>query len=108
MNIRNHAGNIANGDTKTQAIDLGQATLCGVFVPSAFTGTAISFEASSTLAGTYVAVKDGLGASVSMTVAAGQYILIDPALMAGVRFLKVVSGSAEGAARVLTLAARIV
>lgn len=108
MNIRNITATIANGQTKSGAIDLDFATLCGIFLPAAFTGTALTFEASATETGTFVPVVDGAGASVSKTVAQGQYVYLDPAIFAGLRFIKVVSGSSEGAARSLTLATRIV
>lgn len=108
MNIRNFTTTIANAATVSAAIELGSATFVGVYIPAAFTGTAISFQTSPTLTGTYAPVKDGAGAAVSKTVAASDYVYLDPTIFAGVGFLKIVSGSAEGAARTLTIAARTV
>jgi hypothetical protein len=108
MLIRNFLATIAASGTTSGAVDLGHATLCGIYVPSSFTGTALTFTASETADGTFAPVKDGAGAAVSKTVAAGDYIYLDPVILAGVRFLKIVSGSTEGAARELTLAARVV
>lgn len=108
MNIRNFLAKIAASGTTSGAVDLGHATLCGIYVPASFTGTTLTFTASDTATGTFAPVKDGAGAAVSKTVAAGDYIYIDPVLFAGIRHLKIVSGSAEAAERVLKLATRIV
>lgn len=97
---------IASSSTTSSEIDLSGTTLCGIYIPSAFTGTSISFQASSASGGTFVAVKDGSGNSISKTVASSQFIRLDPTDFVGIRFLKIVSGSTEGADRILTLAAR--
>lgn len=97
---------IASSATTSGEIDLSGTTLCGIYIPAAFTGTSISFQAASESGGTFVAVKDGAGNSVSKTVAASQFIKIDPTDFVGVRFLKIVSGSTEAAERTLVLAAR--
>jgi len=96
---------IANGQTDSDALDTGGMALCGIFIPAAFTGTALTFKAATSLAGTYVPVKNTLsGTLISYTVAPGQFNAIDPKDFQGIRFLKVVSGTSEGAARTLTLA----
>jgi hypothetical protein len=92
---------IANGQTASAAIDLGGNTLVGLIIPAAFTGTALTFSASDAIDGTYSVVKGSDGASVSYTVAQGTYVVIQPAVLAGIRFLKVISGSSEGGARVI-------
>lgn len=106
VNCFDLAATIAASGTTSAAVDLEGAALCGLFIPSAFTGTAITFQTAPTLTGTYVNVKDGAGNDYSKTVANSQFIPIAPSDMAGVRFLKVVSGSTEGAQRVITLATR--
>lgn len=98
---------IANGQTASGAVDMNTHALCGMFIPSSFTGTTITFQTALTLAGTYVSVRDGAGSALSKTVAQGQYIPLDPADFAGIRFLKIVSGSAEGGERVVTLVGRL-
>lgn len=95
---------IANGATVSSAADLVGHTLCGFSIPSAFTGTAITFQAS--LDGTtYQQLYNG-GSAYSVTVAADKYVTVDPSVFAGVRYVKLVSGSAEGGARTITLAKR--
>lgn len=86
---------ISNGQTKSNVIDLRGMTLCGLYMPAAFTGVAISFEAATAAAGSYIPVEDGLGAAVSLVVSPGKYVRVDPALYAGIQFLKIVSGATE-------------
>lgn len=97
---------IAASGTTSGEIDLSGTTLCGVFIPASFQGTAITFQAATTTGGTFVTVKDGAGNSVSKTVGASQYVKLDPSDFAGIQFLKIVSNATESAERVLTLAAR--
>ena len=97
---------IANGATTSGAIDLGGCTLAGIQLPAAFTGTSLKFQAATTLGGTYQTLIDGLGNDVSKTVAQGKFLRLSPGEFAGVQFLKIVSGSAEGGARTLELAVR--
>lgn len=98
---------IANTAQESAAIDLAGFTLCGILLPAAFTGTAITFEVSDSLAGTFVALKSTTsGTALSYTVAQGTYAALDPKDFQGVNFLKLKSGTAEGADRALTLYAK--
>lgn len=99
---------IANGAQTSDEVTLtdGQ-TLVGIITPAALTSTAMTFTASDVAGGTFVAVRDVGGASAySVTVAAGYYVPVDPRVFAGVRALKCVAGSAEGAARSIKLMVR--
>lgn len=96
---------IANGQQESAAIDCGGMALCGILLPAAFTGTALTFEVSDAIDGTFVPLKSTTsGSALSYTVAQGTYAAIDPKDFQGVRFLKVKSGTAEGGARTLKLA----
>ncbi len=96
---------IAISQTKSAAIDMKGMCLVGIKLPAAFTGTALTFEMCDTVDGTYVAVKNTTsGTALSYTVAQGTYAAIDPKDFQGIRFLKIVSGSTEAAARTLTVA----
>lgn len=93
---------IANAGQESAAIDCGGFALCGILLPASFTGTALTFEVSNTIDGTFVALKSTLsGTALSYTVAQGTYAAIDPKDFQGVRFLKIKSGSTEGADRTL-------
>ena len=98
---------IANGQTTSGAADLSHgSTLIAISMPAAFTGTALTFTGCDTSDGTFKALYDSTGTAVTATCAASRYIVLDAALFAGVPYLKVVSGSAEGAARTVRLIVR--
>lgn len=94
-------------DTVSNAVDLGEMAVVGLQVPSAITSTALTFQASSD-GGTYAAVTKVDGTAYSVTVAASKYIVIPPADLAGIRFLKVIAGTTETAARTIILTVRAV
>src|SRR5574343_182709 len=97
---------VATSTTVSAAVDLAGCVLVGIQMPATFTGTALTFQAATTLTGTYQAVYGTGGSAVSYTVANSRFIAVDPAALMGVRFLKVVSGSAEGANRDIELIVR--
>lgn len=98
---------IANGQTVSDAVDLGGLRPIALVTPAALTGTAFTFQASVD-GSTYVAVYDSSGSAVSVTVSTSRYIVLSPTTFAGIRFLKVVSGSAEGGARTIQVVARAI
>lgn len=93
---------IASGGTTSEAVDVRGYALTGIELPTDFTGTAITFLAARTKDGTYRAVEDDAGDAVSVVVAQNTVAVLTseyaPAL-SGLPFIKIVSGSAEGAAR---------
>lgn len=94
---------IANGQTTSGAVDMGSKRLFAIVFPAALTSTAMTFQASHD-GSTYNAVYYDDGTQVSFTVAASRYIVIQaPARWIGIRYLKLVAGSAEGGARSITL-----
>lgn len=95
---------IANGGTDSTVLQLGEHTFLALGMPASFTGTTITFKASSSEGGTFTIVKDDAGADVSITVGASRWVALQSAVMAKLaafRWLKLVSGSAEGAARTI-------
>lgn len=92
---------IANGQTTSGAIDARGLSQIGLVMPSAFTGTTISFNVSADGA-TYQALYDATNTLVSVTVAASRSYALPSTLLAWPYF-KIVSGSAEAAARTLTI-----
>lgn len=97
---------ISAAGTKSAEVNLCGTTLVGMYIPASFQGTSVSFEAAKGTGGTFVPVKDGAGNSVTKTVAASQFIKLDPADFVGINFLKIVSNATEDAQRVIDLAAR--
>jgi hypothetical protein len=96
---------IANGGTASTTIDLQGRGLVAVILPSAFTGSIITFQASPDN-NTFQALYNTANTQLSMSVTQGRTYLLSPSDLVGVRYLKLVSGSAEGAERTLTLMVR--
>jgi len=99
---------IANGATTSNAVDLLGTSLLAFVTDAALNGTAFTFTVSNDLAGTYVPLKrmsDGTALTAVVAVS-GQYAT-NPADFASVRFLKIVSGTAQsGAATTIKLVNR--
>ena len=70
--VNDATSNITSGGNTSDEIDLSGTTLCGIYMPSAFTGTGLSFLASTTTGGTFVSVRDGAGSAIVKTVAPSQ------------------------------------
>ena len=78
---------IANGTTTSTEIDLTKTDIVGIYIPAAFTGTAITFTSAFTSGGTFGSVRDGAGAALSLTVAQGQFVKVSPADFIGILYL---------------------
>lgn len=89
---------IAGGQATTPAVDLGDRySLVGIYTDSTFAGTAITFTAVQPPgSGTYVSVRKDDGSAKSVTVAASRYTALAPSEFAGIRFLKITSGTTQG------------
>ena len=100
---------IPNGTALSQQIDLAGNSLCGLFIPAAFTSSSLKILASSTSGGTNATVqKDEVGGGdYAITVTAGKFVPItNLAVLAGVRFITLSSSGNEAADRSITLAVR--
>lgn len=85
---------IADSSSLSGATDLGYATFCGFITPSGWTTAAVSFAAATSLAGTYYPVLSASGAEITTgSVAASKWVALDPADFAGIRWLKIQSGT---------------
>lgn len=93
---------IANGQTASNAVDLRGKRLLGVSYGT-MTGTALTFTVSDTESGTYREAHNSSGA-ISFTIGDDDCMWFAPADARPANcFVKLVSGSAEGADRTLTL-----
>lgn len=97
---------ISDTEATSDAVDLGGNTLVGITIPTGFDGTAITFSVATSIDGTYRSwYKDG--SALSKTVTANIATALDPADFAGVRYLKIVSGTNQSSGDVtLTLHTR--
>lgn len=84
---------IASGQSLSPQINLGDKALHGLFLPSGWSGTSISFQASPDGGGTWFEFYDVAGGTATYTVAAGEYIALDPNKFAALNCLKLRSGS---------------
>lgn len=102
------AFSIANGQTDSDEIDLGDFVSFALEMPAALTGTTFKIKAARAFGGTYNLVKDELGTDVSFTVGVDRVIPLDTLarVIAALRFVKFVSSAAEGGTRTFYIHAR--
>ena len=96
---------IANGATVSNAIDLAEMVVVAIQTPSALTSTTFTLQGSSDNS-TFAAITNFDGTDYTITVAASKYIVLALYELVGVRYLKVVAGSAEAAERNIILMVR--
>ena len=101
---------IANGAAVSNAIDIGELGLCAIVTPSTWTAANLTFQGSVDGV-TFFDVYDSSGTELQITAAASRHIMLSPANFAGIRFLKVRSGTTgtpvnQGGDRVLIPLAR--
>lgn len=92
---------IPNGGTASEVISGQGMDLVGIIIPAAFTGVAMTFQVSGDGTNFFPAYDDA-GTQISVVVAPGRYQALSNSnlkALRGIRFMKVVSGSAEGAQR---------
>lgn len=111
--LRQLTATIANGASLSDVVELPDVAgfyVMGIQMPAAWTAASLTFQGSAD-GGAYGDVYDVDGTEVTVTTAAGRYITLDPATLAGLTFLKVRSGTAaaavaQGAERKITLLLR--
>lgn len=97
---------IAASGTTSDTVDCTRNSLVAIITPSALTGTSLTFTASID-GSTFVAVREVGGASAyTVTMAASQYIPLDPRVFAGMQHVRLVSGSTEASARSISCVLR--
>lgn len=103
---------INSGSTTSAVVDCGywkddQTQLVGIYFPTAFTSTSVTFTSSDESTGIYHTVRDVGGASVyTLTVSTGVYVPVDPRVFAGQSFIRIVGNLSETGNRNLKLSIR--
>ena len=107
---------IANGASLSGAVDLQGYILTGIVMPAAWTAASLTFAGApsneqSGEAGTFVPIYDDAGTEYTVSADTSRVLQIDPVKLAGVRWLKVRSGTSgtpvnQDAARTLYLILR--
>ena len=95
---------IANGaQTSTNAVDGRGFAAFGLELPAAFTGTSLTFKTCSTAGGTFQDLYNSAGVLVSIPIVANSRNFYAPDELSPWPYWKIVSGSAEGGARSITV-----
>lgn len=95
---------IAAGQTTSSIVDLDHYTLVGVKFPSAMTGTSLTVLTSNDTSAASFKQAMYDGSAVTITVTADKYNQLVPSQVWGLlRYIKLVSSSAEASQRILTV-----
>jgi hypothetical protein len=88
---------IAAGASQSGPVSLGALTLVGISMPAAWTTAALTFQVSPDGGTTWQELYDGAGNEITITGAAGQFLILPPFPSydwRGVNMLQVRSGTA--------------
>lgn len=91
----------SSGSTSGSLQMTGGRVPLAVIVPSAFTGTALTFQASSDDASYYALYDESTQYSVN--VGTSRYVALKRQAMDGVKYIKIVSSGTETASRSITV-----
>lgn len=103
---------IPSGSSISTTVATGGFTLCGIYMPDAFTGSAITFlvapetTAGSKIPSAFSEVYTSIGQTYgvySLTATTSAYIAVNPDIFQGAAFIQIQSGSSEMSQRTLTL-----
>jgi hypothetical protein len=96
LNRKSHyqEATIAVGGTASDVVVLDGFAMGMVHLPSTLEGVALTFTVAPTYGGTYVALEDSAGNSVSLTVEASKAYALPEAIF-GAPYCKLVMGSAQ-------------
>ena len=98
---------IDSGQTISSAVDLRGLDMLSFILPAAFTGTTMDFQMCPyAIDGTFYACYNIADQALQATVTQGRAYFIEPSDLAGIRFIKLVSGSAEAAGRTILIGTR--
>lgn len=107
LKVTTQTATIANGATDSDVIRLGShSQRFGFILPAALTGATIGFKGAALSTDTFKTISDAAGTPISIPVAADEAIGVSGAALDAILafpYLKLVSGSAEGAARSITV-----
>jgi hypothetical protein len=104
------AATIANGASLSGAVNLGNGGLAAIVMPSAWTAAVLTFQGSSDGTNFYN-LYDDTGSEITATVSTSRIVALQPSLFAGLRYVKVRSGTSgaavnQGGERALVLLTR--
>ena len=95
--VRIGVAEIAQDTSLSAAVDLLDRTLTAIQMPATWDAADLTFQAAEDLNGTYQNVYDDNDAEMTIQAAAARYIVIQPPKLAGLRFIKIRSGTSGSA-----------
>lgn len=102
----NKTATILINTTTSNSINLGGCSLVGLIMPSAFTGTSLTFKASNDGTNFYDMYNtSGTQLTVTVATAAARWIALTPSDFAGVKYLQII-GSSQAAERSIGIVTR--
>jgi len=105
VTFQNQTVTIANGATTSGIANLDGLAVMGFIIPAAFTGATMTFLGSDDGTNFYTLVNAS-GTTLSVTVVTSSYMLMSATDLIGIRYLKLVSASSEGAQRSIGIITR--
>lgn len=91
--ISTQTASIANGQSLTDVIDLGELRLAGILIPASWDASVLTF-ASSPDDTTYGKVTFEGTEYATSSLSGGEYVVLDLAKFLGIRYLKIRAGTA--------------
>lgn len=90
---------IATSSSASNTIDCSKYQLLGIFIPSALSGTSLTFTASFENS-TFVPVLETNGGSIyTIPVVLDRYVPLNPVIFAAIQYVRIISNAAEAANR---------
>lgn len=105
IGFQTYVATIASSAQTSDSIALNGFGMVGLILPSALTSTTMTFTGSQDDS-TYTALYNTSGSQLSITVAASRLILFTPGDFVGINYIKLVSGTAEGGSRSISVISR--
>ena len=94
---------IADGQTKTEALNIQDYFVTGVEVPASMTGTVMTLEVGETDT-TTVELRETTNTAITFTISTTAAVYpLDARYTAGAKFMKVVTGTAQSGAKNIKL-----
>ncbi len=94
INLELIVATIANGQSLSTGVPLGAKSLVGIAMPAAWDAAGLTFQVSVDDRATWLDLVDTSGTALAATVAAAQFVQIDPTKWKGINNVKVRSGTA--------------
>lgn len=98
---------ISNGQTKSNSINMSGTLLKTILLPAAFTGSTLTFEVSEDNS-TFLPYYNINNMPVTIDISTGRAYGLGAIDFYSIKYLKIVSGSAEAAERTIKLIARAI